>query len=168
MSFSFHDFLVPLEPGQAVSRGWPDATGGHPRGVTWHWTATRDLATCRRLLGGPEAERTGIASAHYGIGRSFAEGVDRYVTLENRSWHAGKNQLLRWDGGAYAKADDKGARTTVGIETVAVGYARRGVPSAEGWIRADSPNGRFKMRVQPWTEEQVAMMIAVGRVILAR
>src|SRR6266511_2520349 len=89
--------LVPLEHGQAVSVGWPASIGGCPRGVTWHWTATWDLATCRRTLGGANATRKGQASAHYAVGRSRAEGVDRYVALENRSWHAGVQQTLRWD-----------------------------------------------------------------------
>ena len=39
------------------------------------------LELCRRLLGGRNAERKGEASAHYGIGRSFEEVVDRYVTV---------------------------------------------------------------------------------------
>lgn len=159
------DVLIPLENGQAVDRGW---SAGRPVGVTWHWTATRDLATCRRLLGGAEATRRGVASAHFGVGRSFAEGIDRYVALANRSWHAGKNQTLRADGGPFRGPDDKGARTTVGVETVAMGFARRNVPAGDDWIRVDSPDGRFKMRVEPWTEEQMAMMIAVGREIIDR
>ncbi|HEX8831243.1 MAG TPA: hypothetical protein VF705_08770, partial [Longimicrobium sp.] len=77
--------LIPLEDGQAVSAGWPESIGAHPLGVTWHWTVTWDLELCRRLLGGRNAERRGEASAHYGVGRSYAEGVDRYVSLENRS-----------------------------------------------------------------------------------
>ena len=89
---------IPLGRGHAVSRGWTKATGGRPMGVTWHWTATYDLAACDRLLGGAEPERRGQASAHYAVGRSFAEGVSRYVSLANRSWHAGVEQKLRWDG----------------------------------------------------------------------
>ena len=49
---------IPLGRGHAVSRGWTKATGGQPMGVTWHWTATYDLAACDRLLGG--AARTAI------------------------------------------------------------------------------------------------------------
>ncbi len=90
------------------------------------------------------------------------------MALENRSWHAGREQRLRWDGRPFAVADDKGTRTTVGVETVNVGFARRGFPAERGWIRADSPDGRFRMRIQPWTEEQVEMMIAVGREIVRR
>lgn len=168
MSFAFHDVRIPREPGHAVSRGWLAATGGRPAGVTWHWTATRDLAHCRRLLGGAAPERRGVASAHYCVGRSFAEGVDRYVGLDDRSWHAGKNQTLRWDGRARTRDDDKGARTTVGVETVNLGFARRGLPAADGWLRADSPHGRFRMRVEPWTDEQIEMAVAVGREILRR
>ncbi|HEX8907269.1 MAG TPA: peptidoglycan-binding protein, partial [Longimicrobiaceae bacterium] len=35
------------------------------------------------------------------------------------------------------------------------------------WIDAATPDGK-PIRVQPWTDEQVAMMIAVGREIVAR
>lgn len=161
-------WLIPLAPGQAVSAGWPAESGGRPRGVTWHWTATATRQECDRLLGGAEAARRGEASAHYAIGRSFAEGVSRYVTLENRSWHAGRNQLLRWDGQALAGDADKGSRTTVGVETVNIGFARAGVPAAADWIAAHSADGRQAMLVAPWSEEQVAMMIAIGREIVGR
>lgn len=156
---------IPFQPGQAIGRGWPR---GRPFGVTWHWTATATLAHCTELLGGARARRRGIASAHYAIGRSFAEGVERYVSLEDRSWHAGKNQTQRWDGGPYTGARDKGARTTIGVETVNIGYARRGHPAAPDWLRVDHTRGRWRMRVEPWTEEQVAMMIAIGREIVSR
>ena len=151
-----------------MTPGWGPFTDFRPVGVTWHWTATWDLETCDRLLGGPEPERRGQASAHYGIGRSFTEGVSRYVCLEDRSWHAGKNQLLRWDGRAMTHADEKGARTTVGVETVNIGYARPGVDAAHDWIPAHDLEGHQLMRVQPWTEEQVAMMVAVGKEIVGR
>ena len=162
------EWMIPVEPGQSVDSGWTAPTSHRPMGITWHWTASLDLARCDQLLGGANAERRGVASAHYGIGRSFAEGVHRYVSLENRSWHAGKNQLLRWDGGPYDQPAWKGARTTVGVETVNIGYARSGYPSEGDWILAWSPNGRQAMRVQPWTEEQMEMMVAVGREILER
>jgi N-acetyl-anhydromuramyl-L-alanine amidase AmpD len=159
---------IPVEAGQAVDAGWTAATGRRPLAVTWHWTATADLAACDRLLGGADAARRGAASAHYAVGRSFAEGVHRYVALDDRSWHAGKRQTLRWDGGAYRSADDKGARTAIGVETVHLGYARAGLPAGPDWPRADSPDGRWSMRVQPWTDEQVEMMIAVGKEIVSR
>jgi N-acetyl-anhydromuramyl-L-alanine amidase AmpD len=160
--------LIPLEPGQAVDAGWPETSGGRPHGVTWHWTATRTRAECDRLLGGANAERRGVASAHYAIGRSFEEGISRYVTLENRSWHAGKNQLLRWDGAAYGGEADKGSRTTIGVETVNLGYAREGVPAAADWILADSADGRQQMKIEPWTAEQIEMMVLAGKEIVAR
>lgn len=161
------DHLIPLQPGQSVSRGWTQWTEGRPQGVTWHWTATNDLATCRRLLGGANALRRGVASAHYGIGRSFAEGVDRYVTLENRSWHAGVNQKLRWDG-TRSNAHTSGARGCIGVETVNIGYARDGHPAEIDWIAAADTNCRWVMKVQPWPAEQFEMMTAVGKEIIAR
>ena len=159
--------LIPLEDGQAVSAGWPESIGGHPLGVTWHWTVTWDLELCRRLLGGRNAERKGEASAHYGIGRGFEEGVDRYVSLENRSWHAGKSQTLRWDGRPLTSPDYKGSRSTIGVETVNIGYATAGDMVGDDWIEAATPDGKH-IRVQPWTDEQVAMMVEVGREIVAR
>ena len=159
--------LIPLEDGQAVSAGWPESIGGRPLGVTWHWTVTWDLELCRRLLGGRNAVRKGEASAHYGVGRSFLEGVDRYVSLENRSWHAGKYQTLRWDGRRLDSPDYKGSRSTVGVETVNIGYAQTKEMAEEDWIRTATPDGK-PVAVQPWTDEQVAMMIDVGREIVAR
>lgn len=161
-------YMIPLEAGQAVGSGWPAAIGGRPLGVTWHWTVTWDLALCRRVLGGRNAERMGEASAHYGVGRSYAEGVDRYVSLENRSWHAGIHQTLRWDGEELTDPNYKGSRSTIGVETVSIGCATGKIQAAPGWIRADSPNGRQRMLVQPWTEEQIAMMIEVGKEIVGR
>jgi len=159
--------MIPLEDGQAVSAGWPESIGGHPLGVTWHWTVTWDLELCRRLLGGANAERKGEASAHYGIGRSFGEGVDRYVALENRSWHAGKSQTLRWDGRELTSPDYKGSRSTIGIETVSIGYATSPEMAGDDWIDAATPDGK-PIRVQPWTDEQVEMMVAIGHEIVAR
>jgi len=159
--------LIPLEDGQSVSAGWPASIGARPLGVTWHWTVTWDLELCRRLLGGRNAERRGEASAHYGIGRSFEEGVDRYVTLENRSWHAGKSQTLRWDGRPLGTPDYKGSRSTIGVETVNIGYATAPDMAEDDWIATATPDGK-SVRVQPWTDEQVEMMIAVGREIVAR
>ncbi len=161
------DALIPLEEGQAVTRGWPAAIGGRPLGVTWHWTVTWDLRMCRRLLGGRNAERKGEASAHYGVGRRYEEGVDRYVSLENRSWHAGVNQTLRWDGRALSEPNYKGARSTIGVETVNIGCANSKEMAGSDWIFSASPEGK-PIRVQPWTDEQVKMMIAVGREIRAR
>src|SRR5216683_480639 len=160
------DWLLPLEPGQAVSPGWPSPTG--PVGVTWHWAATWDLLTCSRVLGGKNPLRKGQASAHYAVGRSSQEGVNQYVTLENRSWHAGIEQLFRWDGQALTSPSEKASRTTVGVETITIGFARDGVPAQADWIELDTPDGLTHLRVQPWTDEQVAMMIELGRHIVAK
>ena len=169
MKFEIRDVLLPYGEGSAVDRGWPEETGAQPWGVTWHWTATWNLMECRDLIGQEaSAGRKGHASAHYAVGRSFAEGVDRYVSLEDRSWHAGREQLLCWDGSAFTGAKDKGARTTIGIETVNIGYARRHVTAGRDWIAATAPNGRWRMRIQPWTEDQIEMMIAVGQEVQER
>lgn len=168
LGFGIHESaMIPLAEGQAVSRGWIAELGARPRAVTWHWTVTWDLALCRRVLGGANAERKGVASAHYGVGRSFAEGVDRYVSLENRSWHAGKAQTLRWDGRAVSGPNDKGSRTSIGVETINIGAALDGVRAGSDWIRTATPDGK-PIRVQPWTDEQVQMMIAVGKEIVLR
>lgn len=160
--------LIPLQTGNAVGRGWPARTGGRPHGVTWHWTATWDLALCTRLLGGAEPLRKGAASAHYGVGRTPEEGVHRYVTLENRSWHAGIEQKLRWDGQPRTLESEKASRTTVGVETVHIGNARAHVPAEPDWTDAASPNGRLEMRVAPWPDSQIQMMVDVGKEIVTR
>jgi N-acetyl-anhydromuramyl-L-alanine amidase AmpD len=162
------DFMIPPESGQAVSRGWMPQLGNKPLGVTWHWTVTWNLAVCRQVLGGRNAERRGVASAHYGVGRSFQEGVDRYVSLENRSWHAGKGQKLRWDGRALGDPNlYKGSRSTVGVETITIGAAEGSIKPKDDWIRTATPDG-MPLRVQPWTEEQIQMMIVVGQEIIKR
>jgi N-acetyl-anhydromuramyl-L-alanine amidase AmpD len=160
--------LIPIEEGQAVTPGWPAKHGFQPLGVTWHWTVTWDLPVCRQVLGGRNAERKGVASAHYAVGRSFAEGIDRYVSLENRSWHAGKNQTARWDGRRLDDPDFKGSRSTVGVETVSIGSSEGAIHPRPDWIQAHTPDGAQLLHVQPWTEEQVMMMIWVGREIRAR
>lgn len=162
------DFVIPTKPGNSVSRGWPSSTGGIPHGVTWHWTATWDLKTTDFLLGGDKAKFKGLASAHYGIGKSFNEGVSRYVTLENRSWHAGKNQTLRYDGMPRINQRDKASRTTIGVEIVNIGYERSGVISKDDWIECYSPNGKQKMLVEPWNEEQIITIIEIGKEIIQR
>ncbi len=168
MRFAVRDVLIPMTDGHAVDRGWTAATGYRPVAVTWHWSATRTLAECRELIGGATPRRRGRASAHLAIGRSFAEGVDRYVSFEDRSWHAGLRQTLRWDGAPHTGAELKAARTSIGIETINQGYARKGYPSAPNWIAATSPDGRWHLRVEPWSEEQIAMMIAIGKSVVAR
>jgi N-acetyl-anhydromuramyl-L-alanine amidase AmpD len=157
--------MIPVASGHAVGKGWLAPTGFKPLGVCWHWAVTNDLVTLRNVIGGKNPERKGEASAHYGIGRTFKEGVDRYVSLENRSFHAGKNQTVRHDGKKLGKAefnDFKGSRATIGIETVHIGTVKN-----PPFIRTASPLGQ-PLRVQLWTEEQIEMMIAIGVEIVTR
>ncbi len=161
-------YLIPLEGGHSVTLGWPAETGGRPWGVTWHWTATWDLEHCSRLLGGPNAERRGVASAHLAVGRNLREGIHRYVGFENRSWHAGKLQTLRFDGQPRLDPAWKASRTTIGIEAVYIGYARQEVPRQDDWRRVDSPDGQQQMWLPPWPAEQLDMLVEVGRRIVAR
>ncbi len=171
----FNDHLIPLEGGHAVSRGWLPWARDRPAGITLHWTATRDLALCRKLLGGPDAELKGRASAHFGVGRTADEGIDRYVTAANRSWHAGVNQTLRWDGSKVAQRDHTGsrrrwtgARTTIGIEIVNVGYARKGIPAGPDWIRAAVPSGSVERLIEPWPEAQLDMLVGLCQYLQQR
>jgi N-acetyl-anhydromuramyl-L-alanine amidase AmpD len=171
MTFTAKDVLIPLEPGHSVNAGWTAATGFRPRGITWHWSACDTLEVCTRVLGGRTAERKGVASAHYGIGRTFEEGVHRYVSIENRSWHAGRYQTLQWDGKPLVSGAFKGTRTTIGIETISRGFWQKTkqepVPSPDYKEAADT-NSRFIMKIVPWTEPQLEMMIATGKEIVAR
>lgn len=158
------EHLIPLGDGNAVSRGWTNANK-RPEGITWHWSATWDIELLTKLLGGKNAMRKGAASAHAGVGRTIADGVHIYVEPENRSWHAGKNQTLRWDGKPVREdgQDSRGSRTTIGIETVNVGFARNGVKAEDDWIIADTANGKTRYLIQPWTEEQLQLMVGLGR-----
>ncbi len=164
---AFQNFLIPHSPGQAISRGWTSATQHRPLGVTWHWTATWDLALCRRVLGGANAERKGEASAHYGVGRSIAEGIDRYVSLQDRSWHAGKLQVAQLNGAPLTLPEHKGSRATIGVETVNIGYARPGIPARPDWVTVAKSNCREIVKVQHWNDEQMQLMIDVGKEIRA-
>ena len=157
----YNDHLIPVERGQAVSQGWTRAFP-HPTGVTWHWTATWDLETCRRILGGPDALRKGKASAHFCVGRTSDEGIDRYVAMSNRSWHAGIGQTLTWDGRDAVTSKNKASRTTIGIETAHIGYARRGVKAKRNWTEWASYDGRHTYVIPPWPVEQIRLMILLG------
>ena len=159
-----HKHLIPTTSDHAVGVGWGSVK--KPLGVTWHWTAGNTLAGCRATLGGATPQRKGVASAHYAVGRSDAEGVDQYVTLDDRSWHAGKNQVLDvW--GHESTVGSTGTRTTIGIETVHPGYVRVGVPVHPDCLEVASPDGKQILRVNPWPEEQIALCIEVGKEILA-
>ncbi|MEX0340914.1 MAG: N-acetylmuramoyl-L-alanine amidase [Arenibacterium sp.] len=165
--FEYNEHLIPLKSGHSISKGWTSWTENEPKGVTWHWTAGQTIESCRELLGGPNAKRKGVASAHYCVGRSYEDGVDIYVGLENRSWHAGIEQKLRWDG-ERSNSHTKGSRSTIGVETVNIGYARDGFPAKSDWIEVADTNCKWVMKVQPWTDEQMDMMIDVGKKIIAR
>jgi len=167
--------------GHAVSSsGWTH-TDGKPTSITWHWTATWDRDLCDRLLGGADALRKpvwnedkqkwdGGASVHYCVGRTHDEGISQYVKLEHRSWHAGAGQTVRWDGQDISGHTKwlSGARASVGIETVEVGFARDNIPKESDWIQCFGTGGKFKMWLQPWTEEQIDMMIFVGKKIVEK
>ena len=156
----FNEHLIPVRKGNAVSKGWTRKFP-RPQGVTWHWTATWDLATCRKILGGSDPLRKGRASAHFGVGRTEKEGVDTYVQMHNRSWHAGAGQTLTWQGKASSRSSS-GARTTIGVETVHIGYARKGVQASKDATAWASPNGRAMYSIPPWPDEQIQMMIKLG------
>lgn len=175
-------WLIPVGvPGHAVSSSGWTYTDGVPNSITWHWTATWDRDLCDKLLGGDDAIRKpkwneeeqrwqGGASAHFCVGRTYEEGISQYVSLEHRSWHAGAGQSLRWDG-QKANYDGKflsGSRTSIGIETVEVGFERQDIPREDDWINVYDTDGKNEMWIQPWTDEQVDMMIFLGRKIVEK
>lgn len=166
MDFLVNDHLIPLNAGHAVGRNWTTATNHRPMGVTWHWTALRSLVQCRRILGGHGTKASRV-SAHYCIGQSFEDGVDRYVGLNDRSWHAGIGQVMRWDG-KRSTNQTKGARACIGIEVCNIGYARQGHPAGSDWIEAVNTDSRWVMKIEPWPEEQFKMMVHVGREIVEK
>lgn len=135
----FRDAQIPIEPGQAVSRGWTRYVG-KPVGVTWNVSPEASLEAIRKRFGGRNAELKGKKSWHFGVGRDRHEGIDRYVGIENRAWHTGEEdlQVLRYDGRptSYEGLWWSGARTTIGVNVV-------------------PPDGE-------WTDDQISMMIDLG------
>ena len=115
--------MIPVEAGQAVRKGWTNTPFGKPVGVTMHWAVTRTLDICTKVIGGDKAARKSQASAHYCVGRSFDEGTERYVSLDDRSYHCQAGQTLRWDGQKMTSTKFSGIHTTIGIETVHMGFA---------------------------------------------
>lgn len=166
MSFQIDEStMIPIEPGQAVRRGWGDLGGAV--GVTMHWAVTQTVELCTRIIGGANALRKGQASAHYCIGRSLAEGTAQYVSLENRSFHSQAGQTLRWTGEHMRSRQFSGINTTIGIETAHMGFATPQEIAAGQFTVAAAPNG-VPMDVQLWTDEQIEMIIAIGKEIVAR
>lgn len=156
--------------GHAVSTAGWIYTNGSPTSVTWHWTATTTRASCDRTLGGKTPSRKGVASAHYCVGRTKQEGISQYVRLEHRSWHAGANQSVRWDGKSASINGQflSGSRASIGVETVNIGFDRKEVPKQSDWIETYDTSGKTKMWIQPWTNEQIDMMIFVGKEIVKK
>ena len=154
MGLQFNEFPIPLEAGQSVSKGWTKATAGVPVGVTWHWTASYDLSVCRKALGGAQAGRKGVASAHFAVGRSRADGIDRYVALENRSWHAGINQVLRWDG-KPSDAATKASEDQIRAMMAAWGHSIVEIKKENGaWSYVQ--DSQYNRRINGYTEMQIS------------
>lgn len=156
-----NDWMIPVQSGQAVTRGW---ARGAPRGITWHWPVAERNITVARTIGGPRAERKGVASAHCSIGRTYADGIWFFVGLENASWHAGKFQTLNVFGEPVSSPAEKGSRDTYGIEVCSMGASY--VPKA-GWFPAADQLGN-PIWCQPWTEEGLEMCIKVALEVVKR
>ncbi len=168
MSFQIDETsMIPVESGQAVKPGWAGTPFDKPVGVTMHWAVTPTLSLCTKIIGGSNAARKGQASAHCCVGRSFEEGAARYVSLEDRSFHSQAGQRLRWDGQAMPNKSFSGIHTTIGIETVHMGFADQAEVSAGQFISAAAPNG-VPLEVQLWTDEQMEMLVAMGKEITGR
>lgn len=165
--FKYQDYYIPLYKGHAVSPDWTSATNHKPMGVTWHWTAMRTLKDSRGVLQGGAGGVKSRVSAHYCVGQNFKEGVDRYVRLTDRSWHAGIEQKIRWDGKKSTNTT-KGSRACIGIETAHIGYARPGHPAQPGWKDYVDTNCRSIWTIPDWPSEQFEMMVAVGKEILGK
>ena len=74
---------------------------------------------------------------------------------------------MLWDG-TRSTEQKKGARACIGIETCNVGYSRPGHPESADWIEAVNTDCKWRMKIQPWTEEQIEMMVHVGKEIVER
>jgi hypothetical protein len=105
------------------------------------------------------------------VSRRYRRG-HRYVSLENRSWHAGVGQVLDWRGQTIDESipgdrDRIGARRSIGVELVYPGYARKGLPAGDDWPTVAAPNGE-EMRVPLWQYAQLQMLIDLGVEIVTR
>jgi hypothetical protein len=163
-------YSVPQNLRQPVVRGWKEHHDYKPVGVTWHWAVCTKLEILDRVIGGPRTSSSADyprsdASAHYGIGKTFAEGVSRYVSIEDCSWHAGAGQKMRWDGAPFLATvpSDKGSRCCIGIEIANMGHAYRGDHGSKVLGTAGD-----SLDVDPWTVDQLAMCIHVGKEIVDR
>jgi hypothetical protein len=73
------------------------------------------------------------------------------------------------DGKALTAPDTlKATRTYIGVETVNIGYTREGVHAGADWADYVTPDQKQVLQIQPWTTEQITMLIAVGKEIVAR
>lgn len=197
------DCLLPVERGYPCAPGWrhrpprseirpyfiaagmPTPRSGRvPMGVTWHRAGGAGLDSVRRRFAS-EIREESRASTHYCIGADFADGIERYVSIEDRAWHAGTRQILRWDGRACALRTRRGhewinegwkaARTTIGVTVVGFAEPITRREQGEVWddvppeqiLHAAMPNGQGR-RVLRFGDEQYEMMIAVGREIVER
>ena len=75
--------------------------------------------------------------------------------------------MYRWDG-LKCTSPFRGTRTTIGIETVHIGYARKGVPAGGDWVTVADVANKNEFLIPPWPEEQIKMMIQVGKEIQQR
>ena len=153
-----------LPKGRPWAEGWPE---GHPSGVTWHWTAGGSLAGCYATIG-PVPGARDDASAHYAVGRTLKEGIDQYVLLDDRSFHAGKNQTLRGDGKPRTGAGESASRMYIGVETVHLGWVREGNPATPGTAAYPGVDCSSLYQIPPWTEACIEGCVVVARAIIAR
>ena len=123
-AFAVREHLIPLREGQAVSRGWTAATDHRPVAVTWHWTATWDLARCTE----PGARVHRCVAYDEITGQPLASG--------GMSLFPELGFGLLWAGGTVPEARGRGAYSAVVAARVAcareLGFSMEGLYARVG------------------------------------
>ena len=170
--------------------------GNRPSAITWHWGAGEgdDAGTLSELTSSLGPGASGAASANFGVGKAFhtyqgePSGLMRYAPVDRVTNHSGVGVLrsihgatadpIEWSAtwGCYMHqrvntADERSGRyvtsyNSVGVETCNIGYSRAGLPAQEDWPYIMDENGSSTHRIEPWTPEQIAMCIFLGRHIV--
>lgn len=174
--------MAVLDIGHIDSTGWltsnsvyhvqsPNYTKGfispYPDAICHHYTAGLTLQEARRTVAynpnnpGNKPNRND-ASAHFCIGNpDNGEGLDQWVSVCDRSWHAGKGQQL--NKGHKPRGVRVAASTSIGIEVVGLGRDIAGPKRTQ--IRAASDDGDYYFWFA-YPEKQVDLIVDVCKAIV--
>jgi N-acetyl-anhydromuramyl-L-alanine amidase AmpD len=102
------------------------------------------------------------------VGRTSKEGIDQWVSLEDRSWHAGRGQVLT--DKHLPVGTETATRTHVGIEVAGRGFSdapASGRAPEAGMVLAAGDGGDLRWWY-PYPAEQAALVAEAVRGVLLR